>query len=125
MTHTSNIHMHLGAEHGGSQRAHYRQATARTLGIGIVAYGVVAHGLLNDGPTLAALRSDAGWPNSRYSGENLKTNLEMIKALETVAVKKSISLSQLALAWVLSRGEDVLPMVGMSRRSRRRRPLLE
>ncbi len=92
--------------------------TARELGVGIVAYGVVAHGLLNGGPKTAAQGSDHAWPNSRYSGENLKRNLEMIGALEAMAIKNGISLSQLALAWVLSRGEDIIPLMGMSRRSR-------
>ena len=92
--------------------------TARELGIGIVAYGVVAHGLLAGGLKPAAQRPDAGWPNSRYSGENLKRNLEMIEALEAIAKEKGISLNQLALAWVLSRGDDVIPLMGMSRRSR-------
>jgi aryl-alcohol dehydrogenase-like predicted oxidoreductase len=92
--------------------------TARELGTGIVAYGVVAHGLLTGGLKSAVHRSDAGWPNSRYSGENLKQNLEMVDALETMAIEKGIALNQLALAWILSRGDDVIALMGMSSRSR-------
>ena len=42
----------------------------------------------------------------------------MIEALQAMAMEKGISLSQLALAWALSRGEDIIPLMGMSRRSR-------
>src|SRR6202012_349821 len=54
----------------------------------------------------------------RFQGENLTRNLKSVQPLSVLAQRKGCSPTQLALAWVLSRGDDVLGLVGMSRRAR-------
>jgi aryl-alcohol dehydrogenase-like predicted oxidoreductase len=92
----------------------------RELGIGVMAYGVLSRGLLSGhwskdrdtGP--ADFRSHA----PRFTGENLEANLELVEALRAIAEQKGATVAQLAVAWVLSRGEDVVPLVGARRRDR-------
>ncbi|MGZ5336427.1 MAG: aldo/keto reductase [Solirubrobacterales bacterium] len=94
--------------------------TCRKLGIGVTAYGVLSRGLLSGhwskdrdtDPT--DFRSHA----PRFTGENLDRNLELVEAIRAVAVAKGASVAQVAIAWVLSRGEDVVPLVGARRRER-------
>ena len=92
--------------------------TIRELGIGLVAYGVVGQGLLtglirNDLPS-----NDIRRQFPKFDQENLPKNLEKISLLEHMAREKNCTAAQLAIAWVLSRGEDVVPLVGMSQRAR-------
>ncbi len=92
--------------------------TVRELGIGLVAHGVVGQGLLtgsvgNDLPT-----NDFRRQFPKFDQENLPKNLERVSILERMARKKDCTTTQLAIAWVLSRGEDIVPLVGMSRRAR-------
>src|SRR5207247_266894 len=54
----------------------------------------------------------------RFSGENREQNLRLVDALRTIAAEKGASVAQLAIAWVLSRGEDIVPLVGARRRDR-------
>ena len=88
--------------------------TCRELGIGITAYGVLSRGLLSghwskDQETAATdFRSHA----PRFSAENLDRNLELVEALRGVAEAKDASVAQVAIAWVLSRGEDIAALVG-------------
>jgi aryl-alcohol dehydrogenase-like predicted oxidoreductase len=92
----------------------------RELGIGVTAYGVLSRGLLSGhwskdrdtGP--ADFRSHA----PRFSGENLERNLELVEALRGIAEAKGAAVSQVAIAWVRSRGDDVVPLVGARRRDR-------
>ncbi|MFG1926549.1 aldo/keto reductase [Cryptosporangium sp. NPDC048952] len=89
--------------------------TCRELGIGITAYGVLAHGLLTGSyrPT--------GQPPFHlpwFHEENLATNLALVDALRTIADTKGVSVAQLAIAWVLAQGEDIVPLVGASRPER-------
>ena len=94
--------------------------TCRELGIGVTAYGVLSRGLLSGhwskdrdtGP--ADFRSHA----PRFSGANLEANLELVEAVRGIAEQKGATVAQLAIAWVLSRGEDVVPLVGARRRDR-------
>jgi aryl-alcohol dehydrogenase-like predicted oxidoreductase len=94
--------------------------TCRELGIGVTAYGVLSRGLLSGhwskdrdtGP--ADFRSHA----PRFSGENLERNLELVEALRGIAEAKGAAVSQVAIAWVRSRGDDVVPLVGARRRDR-------
>ncbi|GAQ63493.1 aldo/keto reductase [Streptomyces scabiei] len=94
--------------------------TARELGIAITAYGVLSRGLISGHFTrdrqLAAGDFRAFSP--RFQGENLRRNLDLVEALRKIAERKGVSVAQIAIAWVLSRGEDVVPLVGARRRDR-------
>lgn len=54
----------------------------------------------------------------RFSGENLEHNLSLVEALRAVAEAKGATVAQVAIAWVLSRGQDIVPLVGARRRDR-------
>lgn len=88
---------------------------ARELGIGVVPYRVLADGLLT-----GTVKSEPSGRlvAPRLQGDNLKHNLEVVKALEQMAAAKSVTPAQLAVAWVLTRGSDVTPQVGMARPER-------
>ena len=90
--------------------------TARELGVGIVGYGVVAQGLLL-GDMAAPLppedRRAKLFP--RFQGANLVYNLERVAVLKELAAARGCTPAQLAIAWVLTRGEDIVPVVGMSK----------
>lgn len=94
--------------------------TARELGIGITAYGVLSRGLISGhfsrGRTLAP--NDFRGRSPRFQGENLDRNLDLVDALRKIAEQKGVSVAQIAIAWVLSRGEDIVPLVGARRRDR-------
>jgi aryl-alcohol dehydrogenase-like predicted oxidoreductase len=93
---------------------------ARELGIGITAYGVLSRGLLS-GHWSAERRlteHDFRTISPRFQGENLEHNLALVERLRTVADEHGATVSQVAIAWVLSRGEDVVPLVGARRRDR-------
>jgi aryl-alcohol dehydrogenase-like predicted oxidoreductase len=93
---------------------------ARALGIGVVAYGVLSRGLLSGrlgaGTKLGA--DDFRTRAPRFQGENLAHNLELVEALRRIAMEKGATPAQLAIAWVSSRGEDIVPLVGARRRDR-------
>ena len=94
--------------------------TCRDLGVGITAYGVLSRGLL--GGELSRARPfvpgdfRAGMP--RFRPDNLERNLSIVEGLREIAVAKDATVAQVAIAWVLSRGEDIVPLVGMRRRGR-------
>ncbi|MFB6435952.1 aldo/keto reductase [Streptomyces sp. NPDC056411] len=94
--------------------------TARELGIGITAYGVLSRGLLSGhfdrDRKLAA--NDFRGMSPRFQGENLTRNLDLVDALRKIAEQKGITVAQAAIAWVLSRGKDIVPLVGARRRDR-------
>ncbi|MEU9124184.1 aldo/keto reductase [Streptomyces sp. NPDC048506] len=94
--------------------------TARELGIGITAYGVLSRGLISGhfsrDRKLAA--NDFRGMSPRFQGENLARNLDLVEALRKTAEQKGISVAQTAIAWVLSRGKDIVPLVGARRRDR-------
>ena len=92
--------------------------TARELGVSIVPYNVLSHGLLAGGIKGPLSPGDPRLMISRFEPANLAKNLQTIAAFEAMAADKGCNPSQLAIAWVLSRGEDIVPLVGMSRRSR-------
>ncbi|MEW1907573.1 aldo/keto reductase [Kitasatospora sp. NPDC085895] len=93
---------------------------ARELGIGITAYGVLSRGLLsghwNADREIGA--SDFRGHSPRFQGENLTRNLALVEALRSVAEAKGATVAQAAIAWVASRGADVVPLVGARRRDR-------
>jgi aryl-alcohol dehydrogenase-like predicted oxidoreductase len=93
---------------------------ARELGIGITAYGVLSRGLLSG--HWSGERSLAGndfrGHSPRFQGENLTHNLALVEALRAIAAAKGASVAQVAIAWVASRGQDIVPLVGARRRER-------
>ena len=93
--------------------------TARELGIGITAYGVLSRGLLSGHWSADRDRpGDFRGHLPRFSGENLERNLALVEALRAVARGAGATVAQVAIAWVLSRGEDIVPLVGARRRDR-------
>jgi aryl-alcohol dehydrogenase-like predicted oxidoreductase len=92
--------------------------TARALGIGIVAYGAMGRGLLTGTLDGKFAPTDFRAGNPRFQGENLVRNMARVEALKTLATKSGLTTAQLALAWVMSRGDDVVTLMGISKRSR-------
>ncbi|MEU0188516.1 aldo/keto reductase [Streptomyces afghaniensis] len=94
--------------------------TTRELGIGITAYGVLSRGLIS-GHFTADRQLGAGdfrAMSPRFQGDNLRHNLNLVEALRKIAEQKGVSVAQIAIAWVLARGEDIVPLVGARRRDR-------
>jgi aryl-alcohol dehydrogenase-like predicted oxidoreductase len=93
-------------------------ATCRELGIGFVAYSPLGRGFLTGRfRTFEDLPADDYRRNSpRFQGENFQKNLDLVRHVEEIAHEKKCTPSQLALAWVLSRGGDVVPIPGTKRR---------
>jgi aryl-alcohol dehydrogenase-like predicted oxidoreductase len=92
--------------------------TVRELGIGVTAYGNLSRGLLS---TASAREIGPGDPRSRFPRfrhENLRRNLELLTTLEKIAEAKGATTAQLAIAWVASRGSDIVPLIGTKRRDR-------
>lgn len=90
----------------------------RALGIAITAYGILARGLLSGHWTGGQLGvRDIRASHPRFTGENLARNLELVNALRGIAAEKNATVAQLAIAWVLSRGEDIVPLIGSRRRA--------
>ena len=90
----------------------------RELGIGVTAYGVMSRGLLGAGSGQGISPDDPRSRFPRFQGANLQRNLGLVAALEHIAGRHGASTAQLALAWVLSRGTDIIPLVGTKRRDR-------
>jgi pyridoxine 4-dehydrogenase len=99
--------------------------TCRELGIGITAYGVLSRGLISGhwSPDRPLAPGDFRGGMPRFSGENLHHNLVLVEQLRALAEEKGATVAQLAIAWVLSRGEDIVPLVGARRRDRLREAL--
>jgi aryl-alcohol dehydrogenase-like predicted oxidoreductase len=94
--------------------------TLRELGIGLTAYGVLSRGLISGhwsrDRELAA--DDLRASNPRFQRGNLERNLALADALGAIGAKKGVTTAQLAIAWVLHRGQDIVPLVGARRRER-------
>ncbi|HEV2537849.1 MAG TPA: aldo/keto reductase [Streptosporangiaceae bacterium] len=97
----------------------------RELGIAVTAYGILSRGLLSSGTA----RLSAGDPRRRFprfQDQNHARNLELLAALEAIAERVEggvpagggVTAAQLAIAWVASRGEDIIPLIGTKRRDR-------
>ncbi|MEO8197290.1 MAG: aldo/keto reductase [Thermoanaerobaculia bacterium] len=94
--------------------------TCRQHGTAITAYGVLSRGLLSGHwkKDQATAKGDFRAQLPRFTGENLDHNLELVEALRAIANEKEATVAQLAIAWALSRGEDIVPLVGARTRTR-------
>jgi aryl-alcohol dehydrogenase-like predicted oxidoreductase len=94
--------------------------TCRELGIGVTAYGVLSRGLLSGhwSPDRELSPGDFRSFSPRFQAENLDRNLALVAALRGIAEAKDASVAQVAIAWALSRGDDIVPLVGARRRDR-------
>ncbi|HEY5318249.1 MAG TPA: aldo/keto reductase, partial [Solirubrobacteraceae bacterium] len=92
----------------------------RELGIAVTAYGVLSRGLLSGrwSPDRRLESTDFRSRAPRFQGENLTHNLALVDALRDIAAAKDASVAQIAIAWVLARGEDIVPLVGARTRER-------
>ena len=91
--------------------------TTRDLGISLVAYGALSRGLLS-GQSTPLQPNDFRNNLPRFSSENSEQNAEIVNRLKKFAESKGVTAAQLALAWVLHQGEDIITLVGTSKRSR-------
>jgi aryl-alcohol dehydrogenase-like predicted oxidoreductase len=91
----------------------------RDLGIGVTAYGVLSRGLLSGHWSKARSLpgNDFRAHAPRFSGANLERNLALVEAMQSIGTGRGVTVAQLAIAWVLSRGTDVVPLVGARRRA--------
>jgi aryl-alcohol dehydrogenase-like predicted oxidoreductase len=89
--------------------------TVRELGIGITAYGVLSRGLISESLRTGELAADDFRRHSpRFQGENLDRNRILVDRLAAIAATKGINVAQLAIAWSLTRGDDIVPLIGTS-----------
>jgi len=94
--------------------------TLRELGIGMTAYGVLSRGLISGHWSKQRSEQEKGWRGTgpRFSGQNLDHNLQLVETLRSLAERKGVSTAQLAIAWVMAQGEDIVPLVGARTRQR-------
>jgi aryl-alcohol dehydrogenase-like predicted oxidoreductase len=94
--------------------------TARELGIGVTAYGVLSRGLLSGHWTAdrALGATDFRAATTRFQGDNLRRNLDLVEALRGIAEQRRATVAQVAIGWVANRGEDIVPVIGARRRDR-------
>ena len=91
--------------------------TTRQFGIGITAYGVLSRGLLSGRTPAADTKGDIRVVRMpRFKDGNRESNLRLVEALRQIGKEKGASPAQLALAWVRSRGDDIVPVIGARRR---------
>jgi aryl-alcohol dehydrogenase-like predicted oxidoreductase len=87
----------------------------RELGIGVTAYGVLSRGLLTG--SKPAGKSDYRGFFPRFRGANLEQNERLVKTLNQIASEHGVTSAQLAIAWVLAKGQDIVPVIGARKRS--------
>lgn len=94
-------------------------SAARRLGIGIVPYSPLGRGFLTG--TITSLQDfapdDFRRTNPRFQGENLQRNLKLVAEIRRLAEEKQVTAGQVALAWLLAQGDDVVPIPGTKRRA--------
>ncbi|WP_326669938.1 aldo/keto reductase [Streptomyces sp. NBC_01257] len=92
----------------------------RELGIGVTAYGVLSRGLISGhfSRDRQLAPGDFRSMSPRFQEENLQHNLDLVEALRKIAEQKGATVAQTAIAWVLARGTDIVPLVGARRRDR-------
>jgi aryl-alcohol dehydrogenase-like predicted oxidoreductase len=91
--------------------------TLRALGIGLVAYSPVGRGFLTGTITSVDQLPESDWrrTNPRFQPDNLEQNLRLVRAVEGIAARHGVTAAQLALAWVLRQGNDIVPIPGTRR----------
>jgi len=91
--------------------------TCRELGIGFVAYSPLGRGFLTGKIQKPEDLEETDWrrQNPRFVGENFEKNLQLAEHVKALAKKKGCTPAQLALAWVLARGQDIVPIPGTKR----------
>ncbi|MFG1913697.1 aldo/keto reductase [Micromonospora sp. NPDC048898] len=94
--------------------------TARELGVGITAYGVLSRGLISGHwqPGQQTTGTDFRSHLPRFAGANLDRNLALVDALRAIAEARGVTVAQIAIAWVLSRGATIVPVIGARTRER-------
>jgi aryl-alcohol dehydrogenase-like predicted oxidoreductase len=94
--------------------------TVRELGIGVTAYGVLSRGLISGhfSSDRELTAGDFRTMSPRFQGDNLQHNLSLVESLRAIAEQKGVTVAQIAIAWVLSRGEDIVPLIGARRPDR-------
>jgi aryl-alcohol dehydrogenase-like predicted oxidoreductase len=84
----------------------------------IEAYGVLSRGLIGGAAKGLGTAGDTRAFLPRFQGENLPANAKLVDTLNTIAQEKGATAAQLAIAWVLARGQDIIPLIGARTRSR-------
>ena len=94
--------------------------TCRELGIGITAYGVLSRGLISGhwSPDAGRTGKDFRAASPRFQGANLAHNLALVEKLRALAQSIGASVAQVAIAWVMAQGDDIIPLIGARRRER-------
>ncbi len=99
-------------------------ATCRELGIGMSAYAVLSRGLISDRWDLARLAvQDFRSHSPRFQGPNEQRNREILEPLRELARSRGVTMAQMAIAWVLARGDDIVPLIGARTRETLRESL--
>ena len=94
--------------------------TVRELGIGFVAYAPIGRGFLSGrfrSPDDVGDEGDFRSRHPRFQGDNFRRNRELVERLEALAAEKGVTPAQLALAWVLHQGDDIVPIPGTKHRT--------
>jgi aryl-alcohol dehydrogenase-like predicted oxidoreductase len=91
----------------------------RELGVGVTAYGVLSRGLLSGhwSPDRGVQGGDFRAHAPRFSSDNVQRNLELVERLRAIAEANHTTVAQLAIAWVASRGDDIVPVIGARTRA--------
>lgn len=94
--------------------------TCRELGIGLVAYSPLGRGFLSGQIKTVDDLAEDDWrrSNPRFQGENFARNIELVEKVQEIADRKSCTPAQLALAWLLAQGDDIVPIPGTRRSAR-------
>jgi aryl-alcohol dehydrogenase-like predicted oxidoreductase len=92
--------------------------TARELGISVIAYGVLSRGLIQSSGQVKFGDQDYRSHLPRFSGPNFEKNQNLVQQLQELAQKKGVKASQIAFAWVMHQGGDIVPLVGAKTRER-------
>jgi aryl-alcohol dehydrogenase-like predicted oxidoreductase len=90
--------------------------TLRDLGMSLVAYGVLSRGLISETAAASQRAGEIRTRMPRFQPDNFTRNLALVERLKELAREKRASVAQLAIAWVRSRGDDIVPLIGARRR---------